>query len=481
MNSKNPGQIIAIAIAIVIAVWASVSILLNPTGGISGLSKLLAIIGIVLGIMNPKAALFYLAAQAIYSDELKRIGVYFGVQSTQTISEILIGPLLTLTTINLSFIHGVLRRQFKLDALGWMLYMIAPVVGAILAYNGRDAGLSVSIYLAATTGLYITIVPICYGVFNSLEEWTKFVSWQLIVAAPAVIWGFWQYSNGFNQIEWSYVFSGLSRVHTYQMISTTEPRIFGLFGSASAYGCVGLYTAFAFWRTFRFKKHRAVFLVISLIYLTGAILSHQRSILLLPLIVLLFAIAFRRVSTTLLFYGSVCAIFIIGVINADYLVNTGLQKFNDAIRTDGRWAENVLNVGTFSDRLRGWERLGRMESWSMFGSGKLLRSGANHDVSDYNAADFNHDIINKILLNYGAVGMLTTLLIAGFIVFKLHQVIFKTRDWKIRKDGAFVMGCIIPIFIMSFAGGDNFSTTPINLQIWSVFAGIFLMRKITTT
>jgi len=481
MNSKNLGQTLAIALGMIIGIYAAISILLNPTGGISGLSKLLALLGIVIGILNPKGGLFFLVVQAVYADEIKRIGVYYGVQSTQTVSEILIGPLLTLCAINVSVIHGFVRKQFKIDALGGALYLIAPAVGAIMFIKGLEGGVMLSGYLAATTALYITVIPICYGIFRSQEEWVKFVSWQIVVAIPAGLWAIWQYFHGFNSIEWSYANSGLSRVHSLQMMHE-EPRVFGLFGSASALGCVGTYAIFSAWRTVRYRKHRLIFSLITLLYFAVVFFSQQRTLLVFPLIVLFLSFAFRRASTTLLTYLAIAVIGVLAVMNATYLNQEGLTKVNDAIAGNDRWSRSVLNVSTFSDRLRGWERLNRKESWSFFGTGEIVRSESVIDPTkqDYSADDYSHDIINRILINFGAVGLAAVFAIGTFFLVNLHKVIFLTRDWQTRKDGAFIMASIAPILLMALMGGDNFSTTPTNLQIWSIFSGIFLLRKLST-
>jgi|GEM_PF-2662355 len=478
MNSKNPGQIIAIAIAIVIAVWASISILLNPTGGISGLSKLITILGIVLGLVNPKAALYFLVVQAVYSDEIKRIGVFYGVQSTQTVSEILIGPLLTICAINISYFYGVIRRQFTFGGTGLLLYAIIPTVAIIMLVKGRDAGVLLNVYTAGTTTLYLTLIPICYGIFKTFQDWVDCISWQAIVAAPAAAWGIWQYFSGFNNIEWSYALSGLSMVHTEQMMMR-DPRIFGLFGSASALSCVGIYSCFAIWRVFRIPKHRFWFLFLGLLYLTTVVLSHQRTTLIYPIIVFFFVIAFRNLWSTLLLYGSAMSLFVLGVLNATYLLDKGIYKINDLIRGDGKWAENVLMVSTFSDRLRGWERLGRADSWSLFGTGKELRSDFMSNSPDYTASDYSHDIINRIVINFGAVGLLVTLLVGGSILFSLHRVVYKSPEPRTRKDGAFIMGCIVPGILLAFIAGGNFSATPVNLQMWTVLSGIFVLKKLS--
>lgn len=478
MNSKTTGQLLIVGLGMIVGIFATVAILLNPTGGISGISQLITAIGIILGLFNPKGGLFFLVVQAVYADQMKRVGVYYGVQSTETVSEILIGPLLTICAINFSFLYGVLRRQFKIGSLGWLLYAIAPLVAGILLVKGRESGLILNIYLAGTTSLYLTLIPICYGIFNTFEDWVKFISFQIIIAAPAAAWGIWQYFNGFSPLEWSYALSGLSRVHSAQMMMK-EPRIFGFFGSASAFGCVTMFGLVSLWRGLRYREGRWWFILLALLYLIVTVLSHQRTLLLFPLIVLVFTYAFRRISTTLLLYGSTAILLFFGVINSTYLRNEGIEKINAFITGESRWSQSVMNVSTFSDRLIGWERLKDPNSWTLFGTEQLLRSNMLAELGkpDYSASDYSHDIINRVLINFGAVGLFVVFTFSMIILYQLHKIIFQSNNKLHHEDGAFVMACIVPVLILSFMGGDNFSTTPINLQTWSILAGIFILKK----
>jgi hypothetical protein len=474
VDKKKLGQLLLVVLGLALGLYAVVAILLNPTGGISGLSKLITIVGLVIGIVNPRAGIYFLALQAMYSDEIKRVAVYYGVTSQLTVQEVLIGPILSICAINASFIYGVLRGKYSLGRLGWLMYLIIPIIAIGLLIGGTsDSTRTLKLYNSATICLYITLVPVCYGLFNSFDEWVKFVSTQVLLATPATAWGIWQYYNGFNIVEWTYGLSGLSPTHTGQMLLSHKPRIFGLFGSASAYGCVAIYGAFAIWRGFRFRNWRYLFLLLGVVFLIASVLSEQRSLLLYPFIILGFAMAFRRFSTTALTYLTIAIVFILGIFNATYLLNEGLDKINNAIAVDTPWGNSVLQVSTFSDRLFGWERLGKAESWTLFGNKEEIDSS-----SDARAGQ-NHDIVNKVLINYGALALFAGVFFVGAIFFTLHKVIFRVRDLQMKKDGAFVMACVVPVIIMSFIAGDNFSTTPTNLQIWSVFAGIFVIRKIT--
>ena len=288
---------------------------------------------------------------------------------------------------------------------------------------------------------------------------------------PAAAWAIKQYYYGFDQIEWTYARSGLSPVHTGQMLMFVNPRTFGFFGSASALGCAGMYCAFSWWQTLRFPKRRFLWLAASLILTWALVVSTQRTILLYPLIVLIAAYFYRTKLRTAALYATAGLTLLLGIINSTYLLNEGLERINTAIASDTAWGSEVLRVSTFSDRLRGWERLTRLESYSLIGTG--TKGGGYDDGNVYR----NHDLINKILIDYGIVGVLAVMIAGGFVIYGLHSTVISQKNYQDRKDSAFALALSLPMILMSFLGGDNFNTNPINLQIWTSFVGVLVVRK----
>jgi len=458
---------------LLLSVIAIIWILANPTGGIAGFSKVIIGLSVILSLTNPKMGLFFLVIQATYVDHMKRVGVYYGATSEQTVKEILIGPLITLAAINLGYLYRCIRGHYRLGKTGVILYILILIVTAGMFVGGFEgSSASLRLYNSTTIALYITLIPLCYGMFFHFDEWVKFVSLQALVAAPAAAWGIWQYYNGFSTMEWYYAETGLSSTHSAQMLMFADPRIFGWFGSASAYGCVGTLAIFSTWHAFSRKDHRFLYGLLAILYLACVIYSRQRSIALLFPISFIFAFLFRRKFTTLSAYASIAAIIIIATLNAQWLREEGLEKINSAIETDGRLG-STLNVDTFSDRLIGWERLSKADSWTIFGDVSYAAEVSNSEI--IRDEERNHDIINKILIKYGAVGVLTTLMIAVTIFYFLHRAVLKAPSLQLRKDGAFILGIMIPSLILSFVGGSNYSTTPINMETWSIFAGVFII------
>ena len=65
----------------------------------------------------------------------------------------------------------------------------------------------------------------------------------------------------------------------------------------------------------------------------------------------------------------------------------------------------------------------------------------------------------------------------GFVIYGLHSTVISQKNYQDRKDSAFALALSLPMILMSFLGGDNFNTNPINLQIWTSFVGVLVVRK----
>ena len=204
------------------------------------------------------------------------------------------------------------------------------------------------------------------------------------------------------------------------------------------------------------------------------ILTTQRTALIYPLIVFVVAWFFQTKVRTIIAYVSGVSLLILGVMFSTSLLNGGLESINKAIEVDSEWGSQVLKVSTFSDRLRGWERLKKVDTYSLFGT-KSTTSGLEGSEM-FNSDDYNHDLVNKILIHTGIVGLLALVIPLVFILFKLHKSCWNQPNVESVKWAAFALALVLPMIVMSMLGGGNFNTNPINLQIWSTFAGVFIMR-----
>ncbi len=477
VDSKSILTGAAILGTILVGIVMAVFVTTNAAGGIAALVPLITVILTLLALINPRAGIFGLAALVIWVDEFKRLAVYFGGAYSMTVMQTLAMPFIVLAALNAGFLLNIMFGKVKIDRLGIMIYLVGGIIGVVILKT-MAGGLADRGQRAANIAGYLTLIPIACTYLKTFDEWRKFFAFQVIVALPAAAWAIKQYYFGFDQIEWEYARSGLSKVHYSQMFGFANPRVFGFFGSASALGCAAIYCAFAWWHGFRFRERWLFWLLSASILSWVLVLSTQRTALLYPLIVLVCALFFRTKLRTLAFYSTGFLIFVLGIFNAKFLIDQGLDNINRFLArlSGGDWAEQVLRVGTFSDRLRGWERLGRAESWSLFGTGKQTFSSVTLGF-DVNSSDYSHDIINKILINYGIIGLLCVAIPGAIVLIALHSTVFVQNQKQDRNDTAFAMALSLPMIFLSFVGGDNFNANPINIQIWTAFVGVLIVRQ----
>lgn len=476
LDSKGISRGILILVGLLVGILMAVSITTNPSGGLAAMIPMITVSLSILAFIKPKSGLFALVPLVIWVDEFKRLAIYYGGANSMTVMQTLAMPFVVLGALNLGFILHALFGKIKMDGLCFVFYTFAAIVGGGVFFTMHGSSLPERAQRAANLAGYITLIPIAYTYLKSFDEWRRFFSLQVIFAIPAAAWAIKQYYYGFDQIEWEYARSGLSRVHSGQMLLFENPRTFGFLGSSSALGCVAIYSTYALWHTLRYQKHRVLWIAGSLILVWVLYVSTQRTILVYPLIVAAAAWLFRTRLRVFFAYTAVTSTFVVGVLSSDYMLNDGLERINSVIQSDSSWGSRVLSVNTFSDRLRGWTRLKRPESWTLTGSGQLRQSGALGTDQVAGTDDDNHDVINKVLINYGVFGLLGILIPGFFVVRVLHQSVFKAEDKETRNDAAFVLALALPAIGMALMGGDNFNTNPINMQTWTCFAGVLVSR-----
>ena len=471
IDSKAILQGFLIFLALILGIIMAFSVTTNAEGGLAALVPMITILLSLLALVNPRAGLYGLAALVIWVDEFKRLAVYSGGAYSTTVLQTLAMPFIVLAALNAGFMLNLMFGKVRIDRIGVVFYALAAVIGLAI-FLKMEGSVAERGQRAANIAGYLTLIPITYTYLKTFDDWRRFFSFQVIVALPAVAWAIKQYYFGFDQIEWDYARSGLSKVHYGQMFNFKDPRVFGFFGSASALGCAAIYCAYSWWHVLRYRAKRLFWLFAAAILTWALVASTQRTALIYPLIVLMFAYAFRTKRRTFAVYILAVGTFVLGVIYSDHLLDQGLDDINQAIASDSGWGSQVLRVSTFSDRIRGWQRLKRAESWSLMGTTTDKISNTTISSSDY-----NHDVINKVLINYGIVGMLVILIPAIFALRILHTAVYQATDRNERNDAAFVLSLSFPMILLSMIGGDNFNTNPINLQIWTAIAGVFVCRQ----
>jgi O-Antigen ligase len=470
METRNLGKIMVLLFSVPVSLFIGAWVLTNPTGAISGLSKLATIVIAFVSLVNPRLGLYLFLPQAIYSDEIKRLAVYFGSVSFTTVYEVLLGPIITLLCLNLGYVVNVIFGRAVI-AKGWVIFYGVILLACGIVFITADGGIPARAQLVLNSALYITLLPLMAAFLKSRKEVNGFLILMAWIALPSAVWGIHQYYNGLSALEIAYARTGLSATHYGQVLSP-NPRPFGFFGSNSGYGSVGILGVLGilYFSTGRHRGVLGLFLVV--LYVWAIFASKQRTVLLTVPLVYIVAWCFRSKILTKVFYLAAVLLFGLGITFSDYLLNTGLDKINSAIASNTSWGKEVLTVNTFSDRLRGWSRLKKASSYSPFGM--RLQSASYKGKTDVGAASYSHDVINSILIKTGVAGLLVVIVLFAFVISKCHSMLYTVQDRVMRFEASVLFAVVFMIVGLSFTAGSILATTPINLLIWAV-AGAYVV------
>ncbi len=449
--------LIAVTVGILIlAAYLTQSILENENGGISATVRTIGICLAILAFVRPKMGLYIVSVEAFTVDFIKKVAVYYGTVSTGTIIEVLVVTMLALLgTIVGIFIQSAALRRYKIVPLNWAILIGAVLISlGVLLASVTDSGLEKAAENSFNAGVYIALALPITILLTDREELNKLLRVQFWFAVIWAAWGIRQYYVGFTQLEWFYAETGLSSVATEHMLKFANPRPFGFGSGVPNYGVISPYFIYGLWHVAHYRRKRMIYLLGALALFWGLVTSQQRTALVFPLFALVFYYCFHTWLRTVSIYVTAAVTFVLGVIYCDYLLDH-LYDINDAISFfKGDWAENTITVGTFSARLGSWENLKSPATYSLFG---------NHLNVD------NHDVFTRIIISYGVVGLVAVIAASIWLLVIMHRMLLRIEDPEDRKFATFLLAVTIPYVGLGFAGGGNFTTNPINLQMWTFF------------
>ena len=445
--------------------------ILNSSTGVVAPAILLFGVGLAfLAAIRPKIGLYLATFEVIYLDYFKKLAVYYGEATERTIIQVLVVSMATILCVYLGLVIQYILGKVTFRKLDFLLFAGITLLGAVTFFYGKQQFGSTS--AAGQTAVNLTIyaglivaMPILLRDRKSLETLLKFV---VICFIPWSIMGIYQYFFGFNKIELFYAETGLSPVSSNQFyvalqtLGQAKPMGFGS-GSVN-FGAVGLLLPLCLWMTMFSNKQRIFWGIASGFIFAAMVVSLQRSALLTPFIGVAFYFFTKSWHRLMMGYLATAVLLITGIIYSEFLLER-LDDINAAIAVEGRWGETVLKVGTFSDRLRGWERLRNPETYSLLGA-----LGGSPP-----AAGSHHDMINVILDRTGILGLLLLIGTALFAAIYVHRVIFSIEDKRNRSLARLLMAAMVPIFIIGMLGGSNFHANPFNFIMWLHLGAIFCL------
>ena len=459
---SNP--LITIMVAFAAAIYAILDVMMGQTGPLAITAKWLGIGMVVVSFLRPKAGLFILGILCFYGDFYKKLAVVYGTATMETVIEVLainmavVGAIIA-GTMNQIFLNG--RRPHRIVI---MVALLSLFVSCLLLLT--EGGFSSRVQLAVNGGVYLALAGVIGYQYPKPDQSLSLSRMHYLLGLPWVAVAVYQYFYGFWDMDYVYARTNLSPVFSIQFYMENA-RVFGLAGSASAYGAVTLLFTYGLWRIFQPGARVGWWMLGSLIYLMGLVVSTQRTSLIQPFIVLVVWQLFTHRTSTRLFY-LVTVVSAVVLISLSSVILNNLESVDSTLRGitgDQGWAAQVLRISTFSDRLKGWSRLIKPESYSLFGTKQASSVPLGFDDDD-----FSHDMVNSILINHGVVGLIACAVVLVLTVRKAHAMVFQVENTRDRSTMAFILACLSINLLLTLLGGSNIHTVPINL-IFVTFAG----------
>lgn len=477
LNLNKIVQGIVITLGLIVSVLAVPWILESSTGAIGPAILIIGFACACVALVRPRAGLYIAAFEVIYLDYFKKIAVYYGEVSELTIIQVLVVGMVTMLCVYLGVIIQFILGRTALRGADFLLLggtgVVALATFAVVYAQSRSVAQAgqMAVNLTIYAGL-VVVMPVLLKDERSLEHFLKFV---VLCFIPWSLMGLKQYFFGFDRMEWFYAETGLSPVATSQFFvgiqQYGEPRPMG-FGSGSVnFGVICLLLPLSMWMLAFNRNQRLIWAICTAFILAAMIVSLQRAAMILPFIGLAFYVFTKTWARLAIGYASLSIVIALGIAFSDAILER-LDEVNRAIASEGRWAGTVLRVGTFSDRLRGWERLKEPSTYSLLGAletGDITKTGIGK--GDY------HDVVNVILDATGVAGL--TLTVLGGIAFAaiVHRIIFSIQNVRNRSLARLLMAAMVPIFVSGMLGGANFHANPFNLVMWMHIGAIYCLLR----
>jgi len=467
MNQNKFILVIIMSVGLLIAVFIGIYLPTNSTGSLAGFVKVIGFGCIVMALVNPRLGFSILVVQGAYFDLLKRLAVYFGRDSFQTVIEILIVPMLTLLACA---IGGIVRSVMQKGSLSKRDAILFGIVGfaAVIIFWKQTMGMGIMRGAQMTFGnvAYMLYVPLFLIVMKDLDDlmkYLRFIFWALL---PAAVYGLKQAVFGFTEFEWHYAETGFT-ITAGEMFAAV-PRPFATLSSVSAMTIMAGLAYFGYWHVLNHRQKRILYTLAAMVYAAAMLSSLGRTaIIVLPLSIVTYHMIKTPVRTLMVYSGALVG-FVLVVIYADSLLRA-LPAVEEMMPISNEYTQKAFRVGTASSRLVGLSKLTDSSRWTLFGvSGEEVRNSVRYER--YSSKYYAHDAINGMLLKYGAVGLFG-ILGAGIFGFAwCHHMIFRIKDRELRSLANLGIGYMIPFVFANLVGGSIFHVSPLNLFFWSLGA-----------
>lgn len=464
---------VATAMGLAFAVYAGLFAVGYGGNPVKSLMILVGVAAMVIASLRPRIGLRLLVFTSAYLDFVKRLLLCFGMSSMSDVTGvlavapmILMGIFLGTCVLRPIFTKKMLTPEERRLVWGGML-----VVGAAAAIGFRDATwIGDFLGNVANQGAYSLLVPVAFILFRreDPEEIRRFLRFTAYVYIPVAIYGVFQFWFGYNQLEIDYLRSGLTvtSINLYDL----HPRPFSTMNSPHSFSVLMWFMAVCTVHLgFRKTANNRTPRWLPLLYIGSVFFSFVRGAIVLTVANLFMARWFRTRKGTMIFYGVAICTFAVLVSFSQQIVDN-LEYFQKHLPGEKDWQQVLFRLGTLSDRFFGYQGvLLNPRMYTLFGHG-----GGSYSSLEIKAGEegYNHDSLSIIIYRFGIFGLLITLSLATYIMYRVHSVVWKTKD-PARKALGTSLVSMFTLIVLSHVGGVSYNVYPINLFMW-LFLGLAL-------
>lgn len=376
--NKSITPILITLTGIIIGISIIVSAMSATTSGISNVIKWFGLGLALASFFNPRSGLYIITVEAFFTDYLKKLAVYYGNVSYETITEVM-GVVVVATCCCFAgrLVQTLLVKQQRSVLPEYMLYGLFGMYTMLILFIEKDTGMVSAGQRAFNGGVYLGVSGLCLGLLKSQEDVWRLVK---VVVFCGLVWAIVclkQFWFGFSEIEHFYAETGLSSTSSNQMFlgrygGAESARPFGLGSGLPNYTSIALVFLFAAILTIRegtFMKRLFYFLV-ALVILASCIASQAKSTIVFAIVVPPLAYFILRPylgKVTLLASVSLIACLIYYSESLLY----SLEDINDRLLTFLHLGDS-WSIRTFAPRLEAFIELKDPNNWQMIGGEGIL-------------------------------------------------------------------------------------------------------------
>jgi hypothetical protein len=425
----------------------------------------------LVAIINPKAGLYILILGTGYIDLIKRLGILTGTLSFgDVVVSMAVAPILCACICLGVVLQQVFHRR-RLERWQYVvLVLVTFLMGSVLLQDvSGGAGLLEGLQDFANSGAYFPLILVSGILFPKPEDVKQFLKFCLIAYIPVGLYAIWQQIFGLNPFEISYMQTGFTM--TVGLLDDVRARPFSTLNSPHALTVMASILALlSFFLHFKGSKRAAWQFPVGLLFVAACAASVSRAGWVLLALGAIGWICFGRASTTIGFYGSVTALLVMLIVNADPLLDS-LEAIQQKLPSGGAFAEQTFRIETFSDRLYSFRNMATnpvFHTW--FGNPEL--HGPNGETVSHD--ELVHDQLTQILVRFGFVGLTGFILLLVGALWLTHRRVLAQKDLVARRTAIALLTVLAAIIYSGMLFGSHLGVFPVNV-FFSVLGGFLLV------